>query len=227
LEGREARLCIGTVVCTSGEWNRYIAYAEIYGNREKNNWCKEKAVSRAKDEVLAALVELKRAKSRNISIAEYISSFKKKTVLLLGNYDKEGKQRLNKIACILKKLGYEPLLIEDIPDNPYQDLTQKVSAIGHLARFVVIDDSSRSGHLAEFPICKQNNWVTILLRTGGRGSSWMTAGASLHSKVILEKNYDLSVPGPAIAEAVGWAEEKLRELKREFDNTYPWRNISR
>ena len=53
----------------------------------------------------------------------------------------------------------------------------------------------------------------------------MTAGISHHSKVILEKDYDLFDPEVAISEIVDWAEKKLEEIKEKFDFTYPWRNV--
>jgi hypothetical protein len=220
----EASLSIGNLTFKYKDWARDIFYAELYSNRLRENWNKEKAISRAKDEVLAALVEIKQAESKNISIFEYIAKFKEKTVLILGDYNSEGEKRLNIISDAIKHFGYEPLLVKDIPDNPYHDIAQKVVAIGAIARFVVVDDSSKSGHLSEIEICKQNNWITILLRAG-RGGSLMTAGISHHSNVILEKDYDLSAPEVAISEIVSWAENKLKEVKEKFDFTYPWRNV--
>lgn len=221
----DASLSIGNVTFKYKDWNRDIFYAELFSNRLSENWNKEKAISRAKDEVLAALVEIKQAESKNISISEYIANFKEKTVLILGDYKAEGIKRLNILVDTIKHFGYEPLLIKDIPDNPYQDIAQKVVAIGTIARFIVVDDSSKSGHLREIEICKQNNWITILLRAGGRGGSWMTAGISHHSNVILEKDFDLDAPEIVVGEIVGWAEKKLKEIKEKFDFTYPWRNV--
>jgi hypothetical protein len=225
LDGLDASLSISDVRFEAAGWNRIVTYAEVFGNRSKDNWLKEKAVSRAKDEVLAALVEYKRAEIKHLSVSEYITSFKKNTVLILGDYDDEGIKRLTMIADISSKLGYEPLLLKDVPDHPYHDLSQKLVAIGAIARFIVVDDSSKSGHLSEVEICKQNKWVTILLRAEGQGGSWMTAGASYLSNVIFEKDYNLSSPGLAVKEAVDWAERKLHELQRKFDNTYPWRIV--
>lgn len=206
-------------------WRRSIHYAEVFGNRSIENWNREKAITRAKDEVLAALSELQRSKEKHISIADYVSNFKRNTVLLLGDYNDEGMERLLKLSLALRELGYNPLLVKDIPDIFSYDLGQKVVALGSVARFVVIDDSSKSGHLSEVQICKNNNWVTLLLRAEGIGGSWMTAGAAHHSKVILEKDYSPSSPEIAMVEAAEWAEAKLAELQRSFDNTYPWRNI--
>lgn len=54
------------------DWKHHIHYAEVYGNRSAHCWNRERAISRAKDEVLAALVESKRAQERRISIRQYI-----------------------------------------------------------------------------------------------------------------------------------------------------------
>jgi hypothetical protein len=219
-----ASLFLENVTFDAGSWKRTVSYAEVFGNRSRDFWRTDLAVSRAKDEVLAALVESQRAEKKNISIAEYISSFKNKTVLVLGDYDDSGLTRLDQISQVLVSLGYEPLLIKDIPDHPYQDLRQKVVAIGAIARFIVVDDSSKSGHLLEIQLCDQNKWVTILLRAGGHGGSWMTAGFSHLSAVILEQPYNATSLGSEIAEATQWAELKLQELQAKFDSTYPWRH---
>jgi hypothetical protein len=206
-----------------GTWKYAAHHLEIYCDRSAASWSREKAISKAKDEVLAALTDIRRAEAKGVTIEGYISTFKRKTVLVLGDYGVEGKQRLRTISSCLAALGYEPVLVEEIPDHPPQDLTQKVVMIGSAARFVVMDDSSRSGHLSELPICKSNSWVTILLRLGGKGGSWMTAGASHSSNVILEKEYEAGTEPLRVREAAEWAERKLAELGRELDSTYPWR----
>jgi len=223
LEGNDSSLFLYKVKFVHQDWGQYVNYAEIYANRSKTFWSTENAVSRAKDEVLSALVELKRADEKSISIDEYISNYKEKTILLLGDYSKEGQKRLNTISSILNEIGYEPILVKEIPDNVYQDLSQKVVVIGSIVKFIIVDDSSKSGHLMEIDICKQNNWVTIILRAEGEHGSWMSAGVSQHSRVILEKPYSLSDPKPAIVESVYWAENKLNELKSRFADIYPWR----
>jgi len=206
-----------------GPWRRDVKFAEVFGNRDAANWSVGKAESRAKDEVLVAIVQLRKAQEKNTSLADYIGRFKDKTVLLLGDYDTDGLSRLEAISGALKSRGYDPILVRDIPDHPQQDLPQKVVAIGAVSRFVVFDDSSASGHLLEVQLCKQNGWVTVLLRAGGVGGSWMTAGASHASNVILELAYDPASPDLAVGQAADWAETKLRELERKFESTYPWR----
>lgn len=206
-----------------GPWKRIVQFAVVFGNRDAANWSIGKAESRAKDEVLAAMVQVSRAQQRRTDVANYIEQFKNKTVLLLGDYDSDGITRLQGISAALESLGYEPILVKDIPDHPHHDIPQKVVAIGAISRFIVVDDSSKSGHLLEVQLCKQNSWVTVLLRAGGVGGSWMTAGAAHTSNVIYELAYDPSSPEQAVRGAVKWAEAKLQELERKFESTYPWR----
>jgi hypothetical protein len=207
-------------------WERNVEYAEIYGDRNELKWSVEAAQNKAKDEVLSALFLKQQAKSREQDLHEYISNFQEKSVLLLGSYDPEGEKRLEAISNVIEKLGYEPILIKHIPDFEHYDISQKVTAVGAICRIVVIDDSSPSGHLSEVEICRNNRWVTVLLRHGGKGASWMTAAASLTSNVILEKDYDCNKPDVAVSKAIDWAESKIKELQITLNKMYPWREES-
>lgn len=207
-------------------WKREVRYAEVYGNRSITAWSPLSAQNRAKDEVLAALFLERKAKEQKLSLHEYVTSFREKSVLLLGSYDNEGQKRLAAISESIIKVGYDPILIKDIPDFEHYDISQKVTVIGAISRFVIVDDSSPSGHLSEIEICKQNRWVTILLRLDGHGSSWMTAGVSNTSNVILEQSYDLSDPYIAISKSTQWAESRLKDLESTMNKIYPWRTKS-
>lgn len=208
--------------CSSLNWSRKVEYAEVYADRRASTWTVDAARSRAKDEILAGLLLARRAKGKGIQLHESISSFQQKTVLVLGAYDKEGKKRLSRICEGLSSKGYEPLLIEDVPDFEYCDLGQKVAAVGSICRFVIIDDSTPSEHLAELEICRNHRWVTVVLREGDP-ASWMTAGVSIASNVILEVKYDSNEPQPALDEGPAWAEDRLKELKGKLNEIYPWR----
>jgi len=204
-------------------WTRDIIGAELFGNRLASFWTPEAAVARAKDEVLAGLVEVNRAALHNISIAEYARSRKKKTVLVLGDYSASGLERLDAIGACLGDLGYDPLLVKEVPDIFGTDLQQKVVILGSLARFTVIDDSAPSGHLTEVQIAQQNRWITVLFRSDGKSSSWMTAGLSATSTVLLEQEFSLRAPCEGVRAAVAWAESRLKELQQKYDELYPWR----
>jgi len=209
-----------------GEFSRSVEYAEVYTERGADMWSEARAVERAKEEVIAALVDLASARRRDEPLDSYVAGFKQKTVLALGDYSKEGRRRLASIKAGLESLGYNPLLVEDVPDDPHLDLSQKVVMLGTMARFVVMDDSSPSGHLAEFPLCRDNRLITVILRANGIRNSAMTAGASLQSTVIREAVYDPERPLEALRASVEWAERRLGELKRDFALCYPWRAAS-
>jgi len=225
VECQNADISFFDAVYADGNWRREIRYAHIWGNLNPENWTKEKAVLSAMDEVVAAVVEIKRIEEKQVSLQEYIAKSKEKTVLVLGNYDDQGKTRIRSIVNTLRDLGYEAFTTEDIPDHPEQNLTQKVVTLASLSRFIIIDDTCPSGHLLEFSKCKENDWLTIVLHAEGVRGSWMTATGGLYSKVIREQDYDPASPQVALAMATSWAEGVLRDLKRDLSNSYPWRRV--
>lgn len=204
-------------------WQRYVQFLEVYGDRSAARWSAEAAASRAKDEVLAAVYLARQASKRGAKLEDYVSNFRKTSVLLLGAYSAAGQIRLGNLAAALREVGYEPVLVADVPDFEHYDLSQKVVAIAAVSRFVVIDDSEPSGHLNEIELCKANRWVTVLLRANGVAASSMTLGASLTSKVIHELAYDPTSPGPALTAATQWAEQRLQELEEQLQTIYPYR----
>ena len=68
----------------AGHWKRTLHYAQLFGTRKAEQWSIAQAVARAKDEVLAALIEIQRAENGGITLDQYIASHKEKTVLVLG-----------------------------------------------------------------------------------------------------------------------------------------------
>jgi hypothetical protein len=204
-------------------WSRDVAAAELFGNRAATFWSAELAIGRAKDEVLAALTELNKSASLRVPIGDYVNTKKQKSVLVLGDYSTEGILRLEAISNCLTNLGYNPLLVRDVPDIFASDIRQKVVILGGLARFVIIDDSSRSGHLVEIPLADQNGWTTVLLHSGGERGSWMTAGLDITRSNFHEESYDPAEPVNGVERAAAWAESRIGDLERKYRAAYPWR----
>jgi hypothetical protein len=159
--------------CEALNWKRNVQYAEIYGDRRASRWTIEEAQNRAKDEVLAALFLAQRAERIPKPLNEYLSSFKEKTVLILGSYDPAGEKRLRAIAAAVTEIGYEPILLKDIPNFEHYDISQKVVAIGAVMRFMVLpgfawvrgrmaSDSTPEGRRApcETRSCTGNCWAS-------------------------------------------------------------------
>ena len=76
LAGPNSRLRLGDMEFEIGGWQRHIEFAEVFGNRSMAFWSSDHAVARAKDEVIAALVQTQRAQQQNLSLPEYITSLK-------------------------------------------------------------------------------------------------------------------------------------------------------
>ena len=115
------------------------------------------------------------------------------------------------------------MLVKDIPDDFRYNLIQKAVAIGSVSRFVVVDDSSKSGHLAELPEALRNDWITVILRMRGSEPSFLTRGASVTSSVVLEREYVVDKLRATMEEGVQWAEARVEELSLTFASLYPWR----
>jgi len=207
-------------------WAKEVAYAEIYSDRTVGFWSELNAVARAKDEVFLAFLDIKEAEKRSVSLVDYLSKFKERTVLVLGDYGFEGRKRLEEIKTSLEGLGYAPILLDEIPDDFHYSLPQKAVAVGSVVRFVVVDDSSKSGHLVEYSHAVNNRWVTIVLRYEGSDGSFMTRGESNYSKVVSECDYNQATMGKIIESAVQWAEGAISSLKEAGKKTYPWRDVS-
>jgi hypothetical protein len=197
-------------------WWKGTVVLEIFGDRRSHLWNPDRAVVRAQQEVLTALFESQRAREKNVSVSDYIANYREKAVLVLGSYSDSGRPRLENIRHHLRGLGYDPVLLGDMPEQAAQTLEQKLVTYGSLVRFVVMDDSERSGHLAELPICRNNGWITILLHAGGRASSAMSEHASILSNVMLELDYGREDLPLRIQDAARWAEEKRVELHRQL-----------
>jgi hypothetical protein len=210
----------------AGDWSRDVLWAELYGNRTAEFWSKENAAARARssDDIPVALFQLKEAQKRAISLDRYLTAFKQRHVLILGDYGDEGLKRLMAISSVVTDAGYVPVLIKDLTDPPEMNLIQKVVAVGAVARFVVMDDSSKSGHLVEWAHPKMNDWIVLVLRLEGSDSSYMTRGATATSSVIREDTYTASNLALVLPNAMAWAETRIAELSREFADTYPWRS---
>jgi hypothetical protein len=207
-------------------WQRDISFAEVYGNRTEEFWSPIEAVTRAKDEVFIAAMQLQEARRQSLGIYDYLADFKRRRVLVLGDFG-EGRGRLTAIKDALTTLGYDALTMDEIPDPLDLNLQQKVLLYSGLSKFVVVDDSSKSGHLVEMGKLADSQAVTIVLRLEGSAGTMMTRGISTYSNIICESPYTAHSPPTVLREACGWAEGKLAVIHATLDAAYPWREPSR
>jgi hypothetical protein len=74
----------------------------------------------------------------NQKIREVIDTIAKKVVLILGRFTPERKQVLDALRDELRNHNYSPVIFDFDPPKS-QDLTETVSTLAHLARFVIVD----------------------------------------------------------------------------------------
>jgi uncharacterized protein YjbI with pentapeptide repeats len=83
----------------------------------------------------------------NAEIRDVIDTIARKAVLILGRFTPERKAVLDALRDALRAQGYVPILFDfDKPAN--RDLTETVSTLAHLARFIIVDltDPSSAPH---------------------------------------------------------------------------------
>ena len=189
-------------------WRRDIIFAEVYGNRTEEFWSPVEAVARAKDEVFVAATQLQEARRQSLGLYDYLTDFKRRRVLVLGDFG-EGRERLTAMKDALTALGYDALTMDEIPDILDLNLSQKALLYSGLSRFVVVDDSSKSGHLVEMSKLEESQAVTVVLRLEGSAGTMMTKGMSSYSNVVYERPYTADSLAGVMREACSWAEGKL------------------
>ena len=148
--------------------------------------------------------------------------YKPRRVVVLGDFQSEGRRRLDQIKDGLTQLRYYPVLVDEVEDIPHFDLGQKLVALGSSSRFVVMDDSSRSGHLAEFSQIVHEGWYVIVLRLKGSHSSYMTRGVAGRLQTMLEFEYEPDDLPWILAKAVGEIESRIGTRSTELSNIFPW-----
>lgn len=92
----------------------------------------------------------------NAEIRDVINTITSKVVLILGHFTDERKKVLDAIREELRKHDYLPVLFDfERPTN--RDLTETVSTLAHLARFIIVDLTDPSSAIHEvasiIPVC--------------------------------------------------------------------------
>jgi len=159
-------------------------------------------------------------------VLEHISVFKEKFVLVLGQ-DTSEVGRLRDIQSALTRHEYTGIIMKDIADSEAQCLEEKVNMIGSLSRFVICENSTPSGHIAELQICTRNRFVTAILQEKGRVATWMQADYGLDFAFVRTLEYaSLADLNHCVDQAVGWANKKILERREYLDEVRRMRGES-
>ncbi len=151
---------------------------------------------------------------------EHVSLFKERYVLVLGQ-DTTEIARLRAIQSALEPHRYSGLVMRDISDTKIQCLEEKVNMLGSLCRFVVCENTTPSGHIAELQICTRNRLVTAILQQSGRRATQMQADYGLDFAFVGTFEYaGVADIGKCVDRAVRWADGKLAEREKYLSTIY-------
>lgn len=145
------------------------------------------------------------------------------SVLILGKDTGAGLARLKEIEAKLQDLGYYTYIIKEQPDKAGESVIQKVMRYALSSKFVVIENTEASGHLYEVPhVTKAAECITAVLQEEGKGATWMFEDAYAKHRHWHKVTYSDGQLGPAVEEAVKWAESFIGEFRAYQAATLPW-----
>ena len=156
-------------------------------------------------------------------LLEAVPDIKKSTALIIGQ-DTTEIYRLHAIQKRLRHHGYTGIIIKEISDIEIQSVEEKVNMLASLCRFIICENSVPSGHIDELKICAFNRYVTAILQEKGLGATMMQADYPLDYSFMKMFTYpSISDMDPVIDNAIKWAELKVEERRKYFNNLYGWR----
>jgi hypothetical protein len=224
LQGHPASVTIAGPLFRAPGWRHPVTFAELSSERSIERWSEASAGRRASELVFLAREEARLAQAENLGVMEHLAGHKKTSVLVLGDYSVTGRVRLAAIKDGLRRLGYAPFLVEEASDLPGQTLMQKVMLLAGSSRFVVADDSSHAGHIAEIQQCEQQGFVTAVIRMEGTSQSAMARGGSITRTTMREATYTPANLDDVLHEAARWAEATIGEVDRALNDAFGWRS---
>jgi len=159
------------------------------------------------------------------TINETASISKKTSVLVLGkDSDVTSKAKLNKVAHLLEKKGYSPLILRDINDIDDMSLHEKLILHAVMSKLVVVVDDEISGHAYETAIVDFIRVPTCYIRKKNQGSTFMISdiGYARPTSVTIEYDDDSNLEF-AVANCTNRIESAIAEKKKLLKSLYPWR----
>jgi hypothetical protein len=160
-----------------------------------------------------------------------VSFSRERQVLVLGQDTGLGRAYLARICGVLIKNHYEPLLLRDKRDIPELSLEDKARVMADQCRFVIMEDSLMSAHIAEARTCANSRTITAILREKHKEPNYMLCHYPFDLRFVKEFRYGSVGSNESleatVEAAVRWAEGLVRKRIKFFNNIYPWRETER
>jgi hypothetical protein len=147
------------------------------------------------------------------------------SVLLLGKDTGSSLKLLNEIKSILEnEYGYYVYLIKEQADKLGESIIQKVLRYALSSKFVIVENTSPSGHLYEIPhITKMAECITAILQEQGKGATWMFEDSYAKNRHWSKFIYEPKELSKSIKDATKWAEKTFSDFAKHQKETLPWR----
>jgi len=159
-----------------------------------------------------------------IKVGDMVHQLKENSVVVLGKDTSPEVDVLRRIRDELRTINYNAFLVREEKDIPCQSPEEKVKLLTLMSKFTVMEDSTASGHIAEFEYCKNNRVPLVLLRKKGKGSTWMIGDAELVDvNFIRTFEYSEDHLHEVLVEATKWAEEFIHRRADAYQGYFPWR----
>ncbi len=163
--------------------------------------------------------------NNTMPINEWIDSCKTKVVLILGkDSPTEYLEKLQEIANIVERKGYQPILIKKQPEVETITNEEKMLAYASLARFVLIEKSEAAGQIDEAKICAFNRLPSIWIQKEGVGDTWMQGDYEVDFKNVKTFKYEDISLEQCLDQGINWVEGYLKEKTAHLNALYPWRS---
>jgi len=220
LLGEGADLVISESDIGSGFGRRFVNLVHLQGSNSAERWGAAAGAAAAQNALLRSQVEILLDRAAH----QPFQHLAKNSVLLLGDFSAEGRERLSLIEREVARLGWTPVYADQFDDIPSQDYRSKVLTLASICRFVVVDDSSRAGQLTEVPLVELARTPAAILRLEGSQSSVMTRGIGLPFGVIRAYEYSTTTLADVVETATREAEKQVQFIEQQLEQEFrAWR----
>jgi len=153
---------------------------------------------------------------------DIINVMRLKSVLILGKDTDHAFMRLKRIQEILKKYSYIGIIAKEQNEILSDSTIRKISTLAMLSNFVIIENSSASGHLFELPFIRNLECITIVLQEVGKGSTWMLEDMYKKYNFIKKVQYEEHELEYKLKKSLDWAFKKNKEYSKYHLEVNPW-----
>jgi hypothetical protein len=110
-----------------------------------------------------------------------------------------------------------------LTDKLGESIIQKVLRYALMSRFVIIENTTPSGHLYEVPhVTKMAECITAVLQEKGKGATWMFEDAYAKSKAWRKFSYKPIHLSACVTDAANWAQKTQKDFAARQRRTLPW-----